>query len=93
MGGVQIEADQHLTSRITTATAAIVDHEESRAPFRLDVPFPIQEVSEPTIRIATVGDNCLKGCRLSLILRTRGSKPKDIHKTVGDGTISIHFES
>ncbi|EME89656.1 uncharacterized protein MYCFIDRAFT_213752 [Pseudocercospora fijiensis CIRAD86] len=93
MGGILLDADPSLVSRLSNATAAILDKDlnSKDGTYELDVVHSVSNARNPSIRIRTAGSLPKKVLALSLVLQTPKSVP-DIHHTIDDGEISVVFE-
>lgn len=93
MGGVLLEVEQCLASRLSHATAALVDHDLSKdGVYEVDVVQPVTEARKPSIRIkAADSQHPKRDLALSLVLQTPQNVPA-IHHMIEDGTISVVFE-
>ena len=92
MSGVLLDADQSLVSRLSSATAAIVDNDLNKdGTYEVDVVHSVSNARKPSIRIKTAGSQSKKDLALSLVLQTPNDVP-DIHHTIDGGEISVVFE-
>ncbi|KAF7189797.1 hypothetical protein HII31_08904 [Pseudocercospora fuligena] len=92
MSGVLLDADQSLSSRLSSATAAIVDNDLNKdETYEVDVVHSVSNARKPSIRIKTAGSQSKKELAISLVLQTPKDVP-DIHHTIDGGEISVVFE-
>ena len=92
MAGVKLEVRENDLSRLTTATAAILDRDSNKdGRYPLDVPREVSGVSKPFVRIGKAAANDELDMRLSLVLYSAHAV-QDIHQRYGDGEVSILFE-
>ncbi|KAK6441935.1 hypothetical protein LTR95_001823 [Oleoguttula sp. CCFEE 5521] len=95
MGGVLAQVDHQRLSSIGEALAAIVeDGGDVKGPFPVGTPSGIKEATTAAIRIEESTDSTKTALDLSLILHVPrgGTRPNDIHQSIGAGKVTILFE-
>ena len=86
IGGVLVTIDGSSSERIGKAILVVTGNDE----MMLSTPLGS---NKPTIRLRQ-GDQPVRTHHLGLVLQALGTRPPaDIHEEVGDGRISIQFES
>ncbi|CAK4031687.1 Hypothetical predicted protein [Lecanosticta acicola] len=92
MAGVLLEVQEASVSRLSSATAAILDHDlEGEGRYGLEVPHEVRSAKKPSIRIQHAAADAKKEVCLSIVLQTTQHLP-DIRHQIEDGTVSVVFE-
>lgn len=95
MAGMLLEVERSRVGDVARATAAVLDEEETESRgFAVGVPKPSDAHGEASVVLKEAAAGSERALALTLRLRVEGDRGREpIRQVVGDGVVSISFES